>query len=246
MNEASSHSPVSANLATYYHNDVFGSQVLIRILQPWLGGRVLEVGAGVGRITSELSQHCNEVVALEPSPDLFDELCTQVKPLPNVRLHRQTLAEYMSSTSLGSPDPNDQKFDTVAYINVLEHIADDTDELSRARVFLRPGGRVLIVVPAHQWLYSKVDHLTGHFRRYSKQSLRTTIESSGLRTVAMRFFDSAGLIPYLVIYRWLKSTATDGKSAIIYSRVILPVSYTFYRLSRGRLIGKNLVAVAIA
>jgi len=62
----------------------------------------------------------------------------------------------------------------------------------------------------------------------------------------MRFFDSAGLIPYLVIYRWLKSTATDGKSAIIYSRVILPVSYTFYRLSRGRLIGKNLVAVAIA
>jgi hypothetical protein len=60
----------------------------------------------------------------------------------------------------------------------------------------------------------------------------------------MKFFDSVGLIPYLVIYRWLQSSATEGTNAVIYSRVILPLSHVLYKLSRGRLIGKNLVAVA--
>lgn len=246
MNEASPHSPVSADQAIYYHNDVFGSQILVRILEPWLGHRVLEVGAGVGHITTELARHCREVVALEPTPDLYHQLHGRTDALPNVTCHRQTLDEFGTSSAQQTTGTVDPKFDTVVYINVLEHINDHIGELSRARAFLNPGGRVLIVVPAHQWLYSKVDRLTGHFRRYSKQSLGVAIQTSGLRTAAMRFFDSVGLIPYLVIYRWLQSTATEGTNATVYSRVILPLSYVLYKLSRGRLIGKNLVAIATA
>jgi hypothetical protein len=51
-------------------------------------------------------------------------------------------------------------------------------------------------------------------------------------------------VPYLVLYKWLGSAATTGTSATIYSRVIMPISYLIYRVFRGRLIGKNLIAVA--
>ena len=135
-------------------------------------------------------------------------------------------------------------FDAVVYINVLEHIEHDGAELALATSLLRPGGRVLIVVPAHQWLYAKVDRLTGHFRRYSKKSLLTVTRDNGLQIESMRYFDSVGLVPYLVLYKWLRSTATTGTSATIYSRVIMPISYLIYRVFRGRLIGKNLIAVA--
>jgi hypothetical protein len=60
----------------------------------------------------------------------------------------------------------------------------------------------------------------------------------------MRYFDSIGLVPYLVLYKWLRSTATTGTNATIYSRLIMPISYFIYRVLRGRLIGKNLIAVA--
>ena len=117
-------------------------------------------------------------------------------------------------------------------------------ELSLAKSVLAPGGRVVIVVPAHQWLYSKVDRLTGHVMRYSKKSLRDVVQAAGLRVLDIRYFDIVGLIPYLVIYKWLRSTLIDGANAILYSRLILPISALFYRLSGGRLIGKNLIAVA--
>jgi hypothetical protein len=68
--------------------------------------------------------------------------------------------------------------------------------------------------------------------------------NSGLHIESMRYFDSVGLVPYLVIYKWLGSTATTGTNATIYSRVIMPISYLIYRVFRGRLIGKNLIAVA--
>jgi len=244
--EESSQSPTSADQPTFYHNDVFGSQILIRILSPWLGERVLEVGAGVGHITSGLARCCSEVVALEPAPDLFDELKARIEVSPNAECHRQTLGEFKTWAAHHPLGAGEQKFDSVVYINVLEHILGDTDELLRARALLRPNGRVLIVVPAHQWLYSKIDHMSGHYRRYSKESLGAAIERAGLHIVTLRFFDSVGLIPYLVIYRWMKSTATEGVNATIYSRLILPLAYVMYKLSQGRLIGKNLLAVATA
>jgi hypothetical protein len=67
---------------------------------------------------------------------------------------------------------------------------------------------------------------------------------NGLQIESMRYFDSIGLVPYLVLYKWLRSTATTGTNATIYSRVIMPISYLIYRVFRGRLIGKNLIAVA--
>ena len=237
--------------AVYYHNDVHGSRILARILGPHLAGRVLEVGAGAGYITTELAERCSEVVAIEPTKELHHTLITHTQAHTNVTVVNTILSDYVrsrpavsgSSTGTTRGAPGDL-FDAVVYINVLEHIEHDGAELALATSLLRPGGRVLIVVPAHQWLYAKVDRLTGHFRRYSKKSLLTVTRDNGLHIESMRYFDSVGLVPYLVLYKWLGSTATTGTNATIYSRVIMPISYLIYRVFRGRLIGKNLIAVA--
>jgi 2-polyprenyl-3-methyl-5-hydroxy-6-metoxy-1,4-benzoquinol methylase len=78
-----------------------------------------------------------------------------------------TLRDYVAQAD--APARPVPLFDAIVYINVLEHIEADAEELALAKELLRPGGSVLIVVPAHQWLYARVDQLTGHFRRYSKK-----------------------------------------------------------------------------
>jgi SAM-dependent methyltransferase len=212
---------------------------------------VLEVGAGAGYITTELAERCSEVVAIEPTKELHHTLIAHTQAHTNVIVVNALLSDYVRSrpASLGNgasttTDVLGDLFDAVVYINVLEHIEHDGAELALATSLLRPGGRVLIVVPAHQWLYAKVDRLTGHFRRYSKKSLLAVTRDNGLRIESMRYFDSVGLVPYLVLYKWLRSTATTGTNATIYSRVIMPISYLIYRIFRGRVIGKNLIAVA--
>jgi hypothetical protein len=67
---------------------------------------------------------------------------------------------------------------------------------------------------------------------------------SGLKVRELKYFDAVGLFPYLVLYRWFRSTSTSGANAALYSRVIMPISYIAYKVFHGKLLGKNLVAVA--
>src|SRR5690242_15862306 len=86
------------------------------------------------------------------------------------------------------------QFDSVVYVNVLEHIEDHAAELLRIRAALRPGGHAFIFVPALQWLYSRLDRQVGHFRRYHKAPLAKLIAGSGLSLVNLRYFDAAGVL----------------------------------------------------
>ena len=236
--------PVAAKDSVYFHNDESGSRILVQILNRHLGHSVLEVGAGVGCITQELARVTRDIVALEPNQTLFNELREKTAHLPNVTSLNMTLEDFVRNESLSINSR--RRFDSIVYINVLEHIESDVHELTLARDVLSPSGRVLVVVPAHQWLYSEVDRLSGHFRRYSKSGLAAILRESGLNPVSVHYFDSVGLLPYLVIYRWFRSTAVSGTNAVVYSRVILPVSKFLHRLTGGRLVGKNLIAVAEA
>ena len=81
-------------------------------------------------------------------------------------------------------------YDLVAVLDVVEHIEDDVAALAAIKSLLRPGGKVLIAVPAHQWMWSAHDVVNHHHRRYSKATLRQAIEAAGLKPVKMRWFNS--------------------------------------------------------
>src|SRR5215207_1245180 len=125
-----------------------------------LKGDVLEVGAGIGSMTRALCRrHHRSWVCLEPDAGLADTFRARAaqEPFP-VPVEMRTA----TSRELGAAE----KFDTIVYCDVLEHLADDREELEVAAAHLRPGGHVIVLCPAHQFLYSPFDKAIGHFRRY--------------------------------------------------------------------------------
>ena len=206
--------------------------------EPYLKGRILEVGAGLGTITRSLIDRYPEitVTCLEPAENLFDDLASYAALTPRVDAHRQTLEDYEVRP--------DEPFDAVMYLNVLEHIAEDAAELRLATAALRPGGVVLVFGPALEWLYSELDYKAGHYRRYSVRRLRNLAKKAGLEVVSVRYFDVLGVLPYFIVYRILRQDDITGSTMWAYDRVAVPLSRLIQRRLPTPPIGKNVVLVA--
>lgn len=211
-------------------NTPTSTRIIVNELAPHIGRRVLEVGSGLGLITSELVSRGHEVTALEPDPSLHERAVSQESPARRINA---TLAE----------SGVDGTFDTVLYVNVLEHIGDDIAELTLARERLAPGGTVVIFVPAMPSLYGTMDAVSGHFRRYRREELRSVLRRSGLTVESVRNFDAVGVVPYWLSYRVLRRSRLDAASVGLYDKVVIPLSLAFSRLSGRRGPGKNLIAV---
>jgi len=133
-------------------------------------------------------------------------------------------------------------WDSIAYINVLEHIADDAAELQLAHSVLRPGGTLLVFVPALQWLYSDFDRSIGHVRRYHREPLARLVRTCGFEILRLRYFDIAGVLPWLVTMVWPRGRLRPA-SVRLYDRLVTPVMRRIERVFEPP-IGKNLLLVA--
>ena len=207
--------------------------------EPFLGDRILEVGAGTGTITRKLLERYpeNSIVALEPADNMFAQLEPFAALTPRISARKETLLDYLPEAA-GS-------FDVALYVNVLEHIADDEEEVRLAAKALRPGGALLVFGPALEGLYSQLDQNAGHYRRYSLEGLQRLAENAGLRVVSLHYFDILGVLPYLVVYRWLRRTAITSSSLWGYDRLIVPLSRSIQRILRHPPVGKNAILVAV-
>jgi SAM-dependent methyltransferase/glycosyltransferase involved in cell wall biosynthesis len=206
---------------------------------PYLRGRLLEVGAGLGTITRRLIERYPDVtiVALEPAGNLFADLQSYAALTPRVTAYRQTLIEYEPET--------DDGFDAVVYLNVLEHIADDERELRLAAKVLRQGGALLLFGPALEWLYSELDYRAGHYHRYSLRQLRDRVTAAGFRIVLLRYFDVLGVFPYLLVYRLLRHDDISGSTLWGYDRIVVPLSRLIQRVVTSPPLGKNVILIAV-
>jgi SAM-dependent methyltransferase len=209
--------------------------------RPYLHGRVLEVGAGMGTITRRLVELDPElsIVALDPAANVFGDLASFAALTPRVTAARQTLAEYLAGGA-------EERFDAVVYLNVLEHVEDDATELRLAAAALRPGGTLLLFGPALDWLYSELDYNAGHYRRYSLGRLRRLAREAGFEVLSLRYFDVVGVLPYFVAYRLLRRPAISGSTLWGYDRLLVPLSRRLQRLVPRPPLGKNVVLVARA
>lgn len=200
----------------------------------FLGGRVLEVGAGIGSATWALCDgEVDRWVALEPDPVLAERL------REGAAARGKTLVE----TICGTIDavPAGETFSAVLYIDVLEHIADDGAELHKACNRLEPGGHLIVLVPAHPFLFSEFDRAIGHFRRYDRAGLRS-LRPAGCREVFIRYLDSVGLCASLGNRLLLhKPNPTTAQIALWDGRMV-PVSRMLDPLL-GHSLGKTLLAV---
>jgi len=208
-------------------------------LEPHLGHRILEVGAGIGTVSLKLLDRLPgaQITALEPDPKLHDELVSRTKRHPEV----QTLNVTSTDLLLSDMAPT---FDSVVYVNVLEHILDDAGELSTAYDLLVPGGTLAIFVPALARLYGSLDYKSGHHRRYHRDTLSRVITDAGFELVDVRYLDVLGVAPYFLMYKLLDVKSLGQVSAGGYDRVIVPISRAIQRLAPHPPFGKNLLAIA--
>ena len=132
-------------------------------------------------------------------------------------------------------------FDSILYIDVLEHIELDAAELTQATQHLKPLGHLIVLSPAHQWLYSPFDARIGHFRRYNRRSL-TRITPSAARLVLVRYLDSVGLCASVANRVILRQSLPTPAQVLFWDRRMITVSRVLDPLL-NYLVGKSILAV---
>lgn len=191
------------------------------------GGRYLDFGAGIGTFTRAVAAYGRQVTALDTEPTHVDALRHQ---------------GFSAITSLdGLPD---EAFDGAWSFNVLEHIQDDLSVLMDLRRVIRPGGTLVVYLPALPQLWTAMDDKVGHFRRYTRSSLSTTLRAAGFEQTTCRYADCLGALVTLA-YRAIGNRNGDITRASVatYDRFVFPASKVLDQMLRG-VVGKNVFAVA--
>jgi SAM-dependent methyltransferase len=198
-------------------------------------GRVLDVGAGMGASARLFAGHAGieSWLALEPDPTLAAQMRAGAPGEfpPGFEVAEGTLADMAT----------DREFDTILYIDVLEHIEGDRDELVQATRRLAPGGRIVILSPAHAFLYSPFDAAIGHVRRYDRASLRAAVPP-GFAVERMQYLDSVGLLASLGNRLLLRARQPTLGQIALWDGWMVPPSRLLDPLLLHR-VGKTIVAV---
>lgn len=207
---------------------------IIDEIRPFFGKNVAEVGAGCGNLSQFLlEESIDSLTAFEPSSNMFDLLEKKLRSESRATL----INDFFGSRNIDSGDG----YDSVVYINVMEHIEDDQGEIGRAFDSLKPGGHLIIYVPALAWLYSDFDRAIGHFRRYHKSELFRLVSDQGFDVVQAKYFDSLGIIPWY-LNAVLLGRSINSKSVALYDRLAIPMLSRVERYLPPW-IGKNLLVV---
>ena len=188
------------------------------------GGRLLDFGAGTGRFAGRLAAQGFDVVCVEPDRRLRGEL---------ERKALRATAD-IAEVPAGS-------MDAVYSLNVLEHIDDDAAALGELHRVLKPGGRLLLYVPAFMVLYSAMDHRVGHVRRCRKAPLAHLVRSAGFNVEEVRYADSLGFAASIGLKIFGNPSGDLSPGTVrFYDRWLFPLSQALDRCLSG-FVGKNLV-----
>ncbi len=208
---------------------------IVDTFRPYLGGDAVEFGPGAGAISELLVPLVSRLELVEPSPNLGEKLDRRFAGRPAIRVHRQTLERWVAGRA-------DQSCDSVILVNVLEHIENDRQALDHIHRILRPGGHLLLMVPALKFLFSDLDAFYGHFRRYMLPDLRRRVGEAGFGIVHARYFDIAGIVPWWILNTLLGATTFNPRLMRIYDTLVVPVTRAFESVVRPPL-GKNVIMV---
>jgi len=169
--------------ANHYNNWLFN------LIKPNLQGEIIDIGAGIGNFTDLLLKDKYSITATDYSQNYLDLLQKQYPKLSTFNF---------DLTSNSTPRAILNKFDTAICFNVLEHIATENLALQNIRNSLKTGGKLIILVPAFQLAFGKLDRNLGHFRRYTKKSLINTLVRNGYTIENIRYLNPLGLIGWWI------------------------------------------------
>ena len=189
--------------------------------------KILEVGPGNCVFLKRYYDISKEIFLFEPSEKIRIELATKIKNFKEVKL----INEFDNS-----------KYDTIIYLDVIEHIQDDQNEILNAYNRLNNDGHLIINVPAFQFLYTEYDKKIGHYRRYSKTSFKKLLNKLNINNFKMNYFDSIGFCLIFFSKYFTLTNKVNFKSSVKIWNLLIPIS-KFLDLFLSPFIGKSLMII---
>ncbi|MEV0329098.1 methyltransferase type 12 [Micromonospora echinospora] len=205
----------------------------VELALPYLGDNPIEIGSGLGDYALEWAPHLPRFTATEADPDRLIALKERLADHPTIEVRQMLL-------------PHDEiggEYSAAVSYNVLEHIEEDVAALRSMRDLVRPGGAVIIIVPAFQFAMSPADIATGHVRRYTKRTLGAAMTSAGLRVERIHYANALGLIGYFMATKVFRLMPKEGPMVKVYDTTVLPVTKAAEQLVRPPF-GQSVFAVA--
>jgi len=198
--------PSFENASNYY-------AAILEYFAPYLAGQIVEVGAGIGTFSQCLLglPEIAKLTAIEPAKNIFPILCENLSGYTKARLVNGTLQSVADSLSC----------DAVVLLNVLEHVERDEELLRTAHQVLKPGGALLLFVPALPQLYGSLDQHFGHVRRYRKGELGAILKKVGFHVECLRYFNLPGIFSWFVFGKIFKCASLNPWSVRLYDRLFM-------------------------
>ena len=207
----------------------FHRKYCMSFVKKFIHGNVLEVGAGCGSFTRDYIDDKINATLTETDNKNFEDLKKNFINNKNIKISNKTIFEI------------EDKFDTILYLHVLEHIEDDRKELKEVETKLNKGGHLIIMVPRHQKLYSNFDKSIGHFRRYEMNFFEKNFYN--LNRKLLKSLDSFGYFLYFLNKLFFKNEKFPSKFKIfIWDKIFTPLSIALDLITNYK-IGKCIIAV---
>jgi SAM-dependent methyltransferase len=193
---------------------------LADLVRPHLGDNPLEVGSGLGYYAALWLDDVEHFTVTEGDAQRLLALKNRFTGEPKVTVRELLL-------------PTDEvgRHSSIVALNVWEHIDDQVGALRSAARLLRPGGKIVLVVPAFEFAMSRFDREIGHVRRYTTESMRSAMTEAGLRVEELRYVNPMGLLSWVVMCRLLRQRPKNGALLRAYDRMLIPV---LRRAEQGR------------
>jgi phospholipid N-methyltransferase len=204
---------------------------------PHIGGNTIEIGAGLGEIASRILPQVSTLDLVEPSSVLAEFLQQRFADSNKIQVFPTTLETHLSKKL-------PKQYNAVIMINVLEHIEDDVTALRELRQTILPGGHLLIYVPAMPILFSKLDKVHGHYRRYTRKEFMHRLQEAGFKINLLRYFDILGILTWYFFNTLGGKTDFNPFAVKLYDSIGVPVTKFLESIILPP-IGKNLIAVAV-
>ena len=191
---------------------------MYQTIKPYCKGKVLEIGRGIGNISSFFME------------DEFEILLTDIRKGYCQKLEErfQDNPFFMGTEVVNLTDEDfDSKFenhlgqyDTVFALNVVEHIYDDVLALKNCRKLLKEGGQLIILVPSYKQLYNRFDEELGHYRRYTKSMLSSVFLKNNFKIIHKQYFNFIGIFGWYVTGSILKKESIPGGQMRLYNLLV--------------------------
>jgi hypothetical protein len=203
-------------------------QYQFKLIKNHLSGELAEIGAGTGLFIPFYKKVTKSITIYEPSINLFKILKRKYQ---NIRIFNKILIK------------NNKLYDTIIYMDVIEHIKNYENELEKAAAQLKTNGKLIVNVPAFNFLFSKFDKDVGHYKRFHKKDFVNFCKKNNLKIIKLKYYDFVGFILILFSKYLFKPNHKKFGSNIKLWNLLIPLSKFLDRIFCN-IFGKSLIFIA--